>query len=227
MTAMLALDGLFLLMTQHGLEYTHFYTSLYKLLKPSLFYHKHRIRFLELLTKSLTRNPLLPCHVVAAFMKRLLRISLVCPPAACLTTLALVSNLLRLHPECASLVHCNNNDDNMMMQDRFNADTDDPTQARALESSLWELHVLEQHYYPAVATLAHSMGRDEQGPLHNIEDDFVRLSYKSLLDQERKRLEKKRKKVPLTFSKPKGLFVETSVLDGIFNVPVAGYTNEK
>jgi U3 small nucleolar RNA-associated protein 19 len=84
---------------------------------------------------------------------------------------------------------------------------------------LWELTVLEKHYYPAVATMASSLGRMEtkQAPMHDMED-FLVHTYKSLFDQERKRLEKKRKKVPLAFVKPTSLFVETDVFAGMLQL---------
>ena len=208
----LALDGLFLLMMNHGLEYPLFYASLYRLIQPSLFYVKYRIRFFELLIKCLERNVMLPAHVVAAFCKRLLRASLHAPPSGCLFALALCSNLMRKHPECACLIHRDGDE----MEDKFNAETNDPTKAHALESSMWELEVLRKHYFPAVSTMAMSIGQEE-GPLHDM-TDFLSHTYKSLFDQERKRLDKKRKKVPLAFHKPKTLFVENDVFGGILKI---------
>jgi len=212
----LALDGLFSLMIECGLEYPRFYTSLYRLIQPTLFYVKYRIRFFELLIKCLTRNEMLPAHIVAAFCKRLLRSSLNAPPSGCLFTLALTSNLLRKHPECACLIHRSSSSE---VEDKFDSNADDPKKARALESSLWELKALEEHYHPAVATMALSIGReDNKAPMHDLEV-FLRHTYKSLFDQERKRLDKKRRKVPLTFSKPKALFVETDVFSRILKIP--------
>jgi len=90
----------------------------------------------------------------------------------------------------------------------------------ALESSLWELSALAHHYYPAVVTLAKSIGTEtETTPMHDI-DDFLRHTYKSLFEQERKRSStKKRRKVPLTFVEPKGLFGSNDVLSGMFSLP--------
>ena len=58
------------------------------------------------------------------------------------------------------------------MEDGFVASEDDPVKSHALQSSLWELSVFERHYYPAVATLAKSIGRAEEdkAPLYNIEE---------------------------------------------------------
>lgn len=43
----MALNGLFILITKHGLEYPDFYNKLYALLEPSIFVAKHRARFFE------------------------------------------------------------------------------------------------------------------------------------------------------------------------------------
>jgi len=45
---MLALDGIFVLVTQHGLEYPHFYDRLYQLITPDTFAAKHRAQFFKL-----------------------------------------------------------------------------------------------------------------------------------------------------------------------------------
>ena len=49
--SVMALSGLFILMTQHGLEYPKFYEKLYALLTPSVFMAKHRSVFLQVSEK--------------------------------------------------------------------------------------------------------------------------------------------------------------------------------
>ena len=207
----LALDGLFLLITQYELEYADFYKQLYRLISPRVLYVKYRARFFSLLTKCLTRNEMLPGHLVAAFSKRLCRCALSAPPSGTLFVLALVSNLLRKHPECASLIHRKGDSE---MEDQFVATEDDPVQSRALQSSLWELSVLERHYHPAVVTLAKSIGNDAESkaPRHDMED-FSNHTYKSLFDQERK----KKTKTAVTFKEPKSLFSNDDVFSGILH----------
>lgn len=100
----------------------------------------------------------------------------------------------------------------------------------ALESSLWELTALEKHYHPAISTLAKSIGTedDKTTPMYDMED-FMVHTYKSLFEQEKKRLgggsgtanigvnnRKKRGKVSLTFVEPEGLFAKNDVLADIF-----------
>lgn len=47
--SVMALSSLFILMTQHGLEYPNFYEKLYALLTPSIFMAKHRSKFFQVL----------------------------------------------------------------------------------------------------------------------------------------------------------------------------------
>jgi len=208
----LALDGLFLLITKYGLEYKNFYTQLYKLVSTRVMYSKYRARFYSLMTKCLMLNAMLPAHLVAAFIKRLCRCSLSGPPASALFVLALVSNLLKKHPECNCLVQ---RKEGTKMDDSFIADEDDPVKCRALQSSLWELAVFERHYYPAVATLAKSIGRAEEdkAPLYNIEE-FANHTYASLFDQEKK----KKTKTALTFKKSSALFTDDDIFSGCMQI---------
>mmetsp|Transcript_1232 Transcript_1232/g.1659 ORF Transcript_1232/g.1659 Transcript_1232/m.1659 type:complete len:164 (+) Transcript_1232:1-492(+) len=158
---------------------------------------------------------MLPAYLVAAFVKRILRSALAAPPPGILFALALCSNLLRRHPECACLIHRSETE----LEDKYNHRTDDPTKSNALESSLWELHALEKHYYPAVQSLAKSIGIEDNKttPFHNIEE-FLLHTYKSLFDQERKREKKRKSKTPLTFQKPKKLFTEDDVFSGMLKL---------
>ncbi|KAL7468357.1 hypothetical protein ACHAXS_008580 [Conticribra weissflogii] len=215
-TAILSLHGLFILILHHKLEYPQFYNSLYQLLHPRILYAKHRTRFLRLLSKSLVGNTMLPAYVVASFCKRLCRLALAGPPSGGLFALALTSNLLRKHGECACLIHRSGNAEDGLMEDVFDEDVDDLTKTRALESSLWELSALEKHYHPAISALAKSCGtEDDKTPMHDIED-YMALTYKSLFDQERKRIESygkggNKSKVALTFQPPKNLFTDIDI----------------
>ncbi|MCO5552169.1 hypothetical protein L7F22_005679 [Adiantum nelumboides] len=104
--SVMALSGLFSLITEYGLEYAEFYNKLYALLEPSIFIAKYRARFFELLDLSL-KSPLLPSYLAAAFAKKLGRMALKSPPAGALIVIAIVHNLLRRHPSINCLVHQN------------------------------------------------------------------------------------------------------------------------
>lgn len=214
-TSLLALHSLFILMTQHGLEYPKFYPSLYALIDSKTFYAKHRTRFFKLLVKCLTGSQMLPAYLVAAFCKKLCRCALNAPPSGSLFVLALVSNLLRKHPECACLVHRQTAE----LVDTYDATESDPAKCGAIDSSLWELNALERHYHPAVSSMAKACGtEDEKTILHDL-DAFLLHTYKSLFDQERKSLSNsnnRKRKTPLAFKEPSSLFVEGDIFDGIF-----------
>ena len=131
LAAILSLHGLFILMLDHQLEYPQFYNSLYQLLHPRILYTKHRTRFLRLLSKSLSSNSMLPAYVVASFCKRLCRLALSGPPSGGLFVLALVSNLLRKHGECACLIHRRGKDeDGGFIEDVFADDVNDLIKTR-------------------------------------------------------------------------------------------------
>lgn len=51
--SVMALSSLYVLMTQHGLEYPNFYEKLYLLLEPSIFMAKHRAKFFQVILSSL------------------------------------------------------------------------------------------------------------------------------------------------------------------------------
>ncbi|GAV84154.1 CBF domain-containing protein [Cephalotus follicularis] len=101
--SVMALSSLFILMTQHGLQYPDFYEKLYELLLPSIFMAKHRANFFELLDSCL-KSPLLPAYLATAFAKRLSRLELTTPPSGALIIVALIHNLLRRHPSINCLL---------------------------------------------------------------------------------------------------------------------------
>ncbi|PHT48815.1 hypothetical protein CQW23_13023 [Capsicum baccatum] len=102
--SVMALSSLFVLMTQHGLDYPNFYEKLYALLESSVFMAKHRARFFQLLDSCL-KSPLLPAYLAASFCKKLSWLSLAVPPSGALVIVALIHNLLRRHPSINCLVH--------------------------------------------------------------------------------------------------------------------------
>jgi len=171
---MLALNAIFVLMTQHSLEYPKFYDRLYTLLEPSAFHAVGRGAFFQLLDVFL-RTPALPASVAAAFVKRLARLAIRAPPAGAMTCVAFVHNMLRRHPGLGVLVHREEkkqpggggDDANgraraspLFSEDPFDDLEPDPSASRALESSLWEMDALRSHYNPQVAKLTQVLERD-------------------------------------------------------------------
>ena len=194
LTGMLALNGLFILMTQHGLEYPTFYNRLYQLLDGSCFHANHRRGFFSLMDVFL-KSPALPAYLVASFIKRFARLSLSAPPAGAMVCVAFIHNLIRRHKSCAVLVHRENAP--AVDADPFNADEQDPAKTNALKSSLWEMETLRAHYFPQVPKMVSLLERDLTDRVKSKElemGDLCAASYATLIDEE---MDVRIKKVPL------------------------------
>ena len=199
LTGMLALNGLFVLMTRHGLEYPTFYNRLYELLDASCFHANHRRGFFQLMDVFL-KSPALPAYLVASFIKRFARLSLSAPPAGALTCVGFIHNLLRRHKSCVVLVHRPSREGEpavMMKDDPFLVDERDPAKTNALKSSLWEMETMRSHYFPQIPKMVSLLERDLTDRVKTKElemVDLVAASYGSLMAEE---LDVRLKKVPL------------------------------
>ncbi|CAI8586129.1 unnamed protein product [Vicia faba] len=231
--SVMALNSLFVLMTQYGLEYPNFYKKLYALLVPSIFMAKHRARFFQLLDSCL-KSPLLPAYLTASFAKKLSRLLLSVPPSGTLVITALVHNILRRHPSINCLVHREDVDEDSDQRtdevtdsnldnaetgatlhqksgiDHFNIEETDPMKSGAMRSSLWEIDTVHNHYCPPVSRFALSLGTDLTVRAKTTEvnvGDFSAGSYATILGAE---ITRRVKQVPLAFYKttPSSLFSE-------------------
>ncbi|PPD67674.1 hypothetical protein GOBAR_DD35451 [Gossypium barbadense] len=219
--SVMALSSLFILMTQHGLEYPNFYEKLYALLSPSIFMAKHRAKFFQLLDSCL-KSPLLPAYLAAAFAKKLSRLSICVPPSGELVIIALIHNLLRRHPSINCLVHKEDGDENEEDKndsgsekrpgfDHFNSKESNPIKSNAMRSSLWEIDTLRHHYCPPVSRFVLSLENDLTVRSKTTEmdiKDFSSGSYATIFGDE---IRRRVKQVPLAFYKatPTSLFPES------------------
>lgn len=153
-TSLLALNGLFALMHQYHLDYPDFYTKLYALLDSSVLHVKYMPRFFDLLDTFLSSTHL-PLYLVAAFAKKIARLSLSAPPNGVMVAVVFVTNLIKRHSNCRVLLHRNNAQDDEvdLSADPYELGEVDPAKSGALESCLWELKTLQSHVCPAVALL--------------------------------------------------------------------------
>lgn len=211
--SVMALNGLFILITSHGLEYPDFYNKLYALLEPSIFVAKHRARFFEL-TDTCLKSTHLPAYLAAAFAKKLGRLALSAPPSGALLVIAMIHNLLRRHPSINHLVHRDatsiSTSEAKRGADPFKAFETDTAKCNALESSLWEIETLRNHYCPAVSRFVASLETDLTVRAKTTEvgiSDFSSGSYTTIFTEE---VSKRLKAVPLAFyqSIPCSLFSE-------------------
>ncbi|KAK4273649.1 hypothetical protein QN277_016999 [Acacia crassicarpa] len=234
--SVMALSGLHVLMTQHGLDYPNFYEKLYALLVPSIFMAKHRAKFFQLLDSCL-KSPLLPAYLAASFVKKLSRLLLSVSPSGALVIIALIHNLLRRHPSINCLVHREDGDEegkdesktNTVISDKiddsktsampcqksgidhFNNGETNPKKSMAMSSSLWEMDTILQHYCPPVSRFALSLGTDLTVRARTSEmkvEDYSSGSYATVFGEE---IRRRVKQVPLAFYKatPSSLFSET------------------
>jgi U3 small nucleolar RNA-associated protein 19 len=180
--AMLAMNGLFVLMTTYNLDYPNFYERLYALLDANVLHARYRARFFRLLDTFL-RSPLLPAALIAAFIKRLARLSLTAPPAGAILVIPFVYNLFKRHPGTMLMLQRQPED---METDLYNPSEAKPIASRAIDSSVWELAALQHHYLAAISTLAKVFTEQFTKPEFNLED-FLDHGYGTLFDTEAQR----------------------------------------
>eukprot|EP01104_Vermistella_antarctica_P017332 TRINITY_DN6126_c0_g1_i1.p1 TRINITY_DN6126_c0_g1~~TRINITY_DN6126_c0_g1_i1.p1 ORF type:complete len:338 (-),score=152.49 TRINITY_DN6126_c0_g1_i1:166-1044(-) len=223
--SILALSGLFVLISQHNLEYPEFYEKLYALFEPSVFYMKHRAHLFSLSDLFMSSTHL-PAYIVAAFAKRVARLCLAAPPSGCLLAIPFVYNLLHRHPSCRVLLHAQptaaDEDPILFLSasggggvkkqsitslegfDRFDATEKDPAKCNALQSSLWEITALRKHSDPSVVRLSSIFEGSLEKKLYNL-TDFAELSYHT---EFAKYIRKRPKEIPLAIKRPECLFGE-------------------
>ncbi|CCF56960.1 hypothetical protein KAFR_0B06630 [Kazachstania africana CBS 2517] len=195
---LLALNGLFELMRKFNLEYPNFFLKLYKLINNDLMHVKYRARFFRLMDLFLSSTHL-SINLVASFIKKLARLSLTAPPGAIVSIIPFIYNLLKKHPNCMIMIHnpkfindpfrTDSQELTKLKQeytDPFNMDEENPEITNAINSSLWELEALMDHYHPNVSTLAKIFGQPFRKLNYNMED-FLDWSYDSLLTAEQTR----------------------------------------
>lgn len=188
-TSLMALSGLFYMIQNKNLDYAQFYLKLYSLLDANILHSRHRSRFFRLLDTFLASTHL-PATLVASFIKRLSRLTLHAPPSGVVVVVPWIYNLLKQHPSCTFMIHRNGELDKEEggWGDPFLMDEPDPMETGALESSLWEIHMLQAHYHPNVATIAKILSEQFTKQTYNLEDFFdhsygtVSLNPRSLFD---------------------------------------------
>lgn len=103
-TSLLALNGLYVLINQHNLDYPDFYENLYKIIDPSIFHMKYKSRFFHYIDMFLTSTHL-PAYLIAAFIKKFSRMLLFIPTTDMQMMLTFIKNLLIRHQSTRVLIH--------------------------------------------------------------------------------------------------------------------------
>ena len=235
MLSLLSLSGLFVLMTRHNLDYPHFYPKLYSLLTPDVFYLSFRDQVFSYTARFLSSTHL-PAYLVASFIKKLCAIAVLAPPAGILASLALVFNLLQRHPQCGVLINrtalgksqpppsasqAADGDEQLLLldldvqaSDPYLPDELDPAKSRAIDSSLWELELLEQHYCSSVSKFVQIFKKpyDPKASLFTLHD-FSSLTYDILITRD---TSKRLTSVPTEFENRSTLFPSGSIFDTLW-----------
>ena len=162
--SILSLESIFILITKYNLDYPNFFLSLYHLCIPETFSAKYRSKFLNLLSISL-KSTNIEKHTIAAFIKRLSILTLCIPIYSTLYCIALITSLLREHPECLVLLHRSStekghNSDpsttNTTTQE-YNNDNNitdlQYTNSLSSNTSLYELDLLQLHYSSLISDI--------------------------------------------------------------------------
>ncbi|EPY53604.1 CBF/Mak21 family protein [Schizosaccharomyces cryophilus OY26] len=179
--ALLALNGLFTLIMEHNLDYPLFYPKLYALLDRNLLFLRTRSRFFRLLDLFLSSTHL-PATVIASFIKKLARLALTGSPGSIAIVIPFIYNCLQRHPSCMQMLHR----DATELNDPFDIQQPDPLLTSAIDSSLWELHTLQNHYHSNIASLAGIMSQQFTKPRYELED-FLDHNYATMCEAELRR----------------------------------------
>jgi len=143
--AVLALEGLFTLITEHNLELPDFYTRLYGMIHPRTLEARYKKRFFYLLNRCMNSTQI-PSILVMAFTKKLARQALLAAPLGSKLCLRLSLNLIKRFSTCEALINCLPSEVNSLQNDPFDDDEADPAKSGAIDSSLWEFEALRNHY---------------------------------------------------------------------------------
>lgn len=243
--SVLALESLFQLILHHNLDYPKFFQSLYRLCRKATFEMKYRMKFMKLLSLSL-QSTNLNAYTVAAFIKRLASLTLVIPAPSIYFCLSQIIWLLKKHPSCQVLIHrkalvsrsenCSqeltlstSNDTTSSLvatkldhvskfQDSYNAKDDDLEKCGALESSLWEIELLQYHYVTGISKLAELL-MDPTSTSQGIDaayvnvGDYLDKNYTEMIEEE---LRGSKSRCALAYKLPVQFIPNNSIISNCF-----------
>lgn len=197
---LLALQGVFTLIQRYNITYPNIYEKLYSMFEPEIFHTKFKARLFYLADIFLSSTHL-PESLVAAFVKRLARLSLIAPPQDIVIILYFIGNLIIRHPGLKRLIcHPTGGE---VSRDPYIMDEREPTKSNALESSLWEVVALQSHAIPSIATAAKFISQ----PLPTNEWDLssvLEIKEDDIFDQE---LARNSRQCALAFERPQTMFL--------------------
>ncbi|XP_014270631.1 nucleolar complex protein 4 homolog [Halyomorpha halys] len=196
---LLALQGMFTLIQKHNMNYPDVYKKIYSMLDGYVFDTQYKSRFYYLTDMFLSSSHL-PEALVAGYIKKFARLSLIAPPVDIIIMMTFIVNLLIRHPGLKVLMH-RITETSDLKEDPYDIEEIDPSLSHAIDSSLWEVKIIQQHVLPSVSSSAMFI----QNPLPSVERDLSVLL--DLRDDEifGKEFKKRQKNPPVSFEKPNGL----------------------
>ncbi|CAL8088690.1 unnamed protein product [Orchesella dallaii] len=215
--SLVSLHGIFLLMQNFNFEVPDFYSRLYSLFTQETLGSKYKARFFAYSREFLSSTHL-PEGLVAAFIKRLSRLSTFAPASSLPMIFDFITNLLVQHAGLKVLLNPLKPDGQPKIKDLklsdywdtdfdtfkkgiysdgadvedpdpFNENEQDPMKSRALESWLCEIKALQNHVVSSIALKAKFINKAVPKVERDL-DDTLSLTYKEVEDQEREMSDK-------------------------------------
>jgi U3 small nucleolar RNA-associated protein 19 len=183
LVSLLALNGLFTLMHRHNLDYPLFFTKLYSILDSNILHCRYRKKFCKLFGIFMTSTHM-PAYLVAAFVKRISRLSLDASPAVINWVIPFVYNMFKAHPAVRVLIHRQSSGEDSKLMDPFSMDELDPSKCRAIDSSIWEIHALSRHYWTGAIKQSRIFTERLTKPPFDLNNCLDGPTYNSLIQEE-------------------------------------------
>jgi U3 small nucleolar RNA-associated protein 19 len=203
LVSLLALNGLFTLMHRHNLDYPSFFPKLYSILDSNILHCRYRKRFCKLFGLFMTSTHM-PAYLVAAFVKRVARLSLDASPTVINWVIPFIYNMFKAHPAIRVLIHRQSSGEESKNFDPFIMEEADPAKCKAIDSSIWEIHALSRHYWTGAIKQSRIFTERLTKPPFDLEQYLEGPTYNALITEE---LSHKWSKVPpLNISIPAQLF---------------------
>lgn len=192
LVSLLALNGLFTLMHRHNLDYPSFFPKLYSILDSNILHCRYRKRFCKLFSLFMTSTHI-PAYLVAAFVKRIARLSLDASPAVINWVIPFIYNMFKYHPAVRVLIHRQSSGEESKNVDPFIMEESDPAKCKAIHSSIWEIHALSRHYWTGAIKQSRIFTERLTKPPFDLEQYLEGPTYNTLITEE---LSHKWSKVP-------------------------------
>lgn len=213
--SIMALDALFVLIRDYGLDYPSFYDKLYSLLTVRNLTVAQKT-FLRFMSKLLLTCLNISEQMIMAFVKKLVRLATRLPPLPCKWCLTCAIQLMLKYPSLACLVHRNElslsalNSDSQtnhnttklvstnelfMPQDPFDECQTKCEASHVASTSLWELQLIQHHYMKSICEQFQYFKTDwglqrmkrKTSALPSKPEDVLEVDIKQWLEQPKKR----------------------------------------